>query len=632
MANNSILIGAPLTISWGDFSLLAGVLQISSDNDGNQVILNCGGTPVGDLISPLTGFVGLCDYMNATEPRHPNPVWSFDVGNNRLLVTSILEGGLSYVSEALSYSPDLAATLKLTVASGAVIVQAKDDPPVSDVPSGIYAVSQTVTLSGNPPGTDIYYSIDETPPSLLYSGPIVVSESQTITAVVRAYNAIRGTSVDSEPLVLEIVIREGTQRHFLIASYLKKLTLYSVSGSVEFDFLNSSDGITVEDGDFNTATVMQVQGMVLDEDGTIYFIDTPDPGLGGGDTLIRKMVFLSDTTGTIETIPVTPPIEKDVAPLKEVGITIDDSYIYTSDMVYSVIWRTPKAGGQRELFAGTVFNLPLGTPMGMCRINTDLYVADDGQGSVFKINSGGIVSTLANKDNFHDVFSCIDVFGTVYALPQDKSSHYFGLSKTLLSGVTTMIYPQDGSLADTTSYQALSRARGEDHIYEADVQNNLINVFDLEGALGTPISLAIPAPSYSPSNILVIGPGVIPEPNPEPPSPLSYKASDNPATSKLFVDLSIDEQVIFQGVPALNAVPLNPSIHAGLEGTLMFGDNQGTEDPFSEGLGSRFSLLYFKDNVNPGVSIPLQPIPSQQFNITLNGQNCTVSIYHKEDL
>lgn len=61
---------------------------------------------------------------------------------------------------------------------------------------------------------------------------------------------------------------------------------------------------------------------------------------------------------------------------------------------------------------------------------------------------------------------------------------------------------------------------------------------------------------------------------------------------KIFVDLNSNGIDISLATLAHDAVPLNPRSYAGFEGNLFFIDNQGSEDPTYEGLGSRFQLIY----------------------------------------
>jgi hypothetical protein len=96
----------------------------------------------------------------------------------------------------------------------------------------------------------------------------------------------------------------------------------------------------------------------------------------------------------------------------------------------------------------------------------------------------------------------------------------------------------------------------------------------------------------------------------------------------LYCDLAIDNNPIFYGQPCKNAWAVKPSSYFGFVGNLTFLDMQGSSDPFYSGLGSRFVLCYLP-SVGDDVIVPLDSIPSQQFDIVLGGQNVTLSIYDR---
>lgn len=99
----------------------------------------------------------------------------------------------------------------------------------------------------------------------------------------------------------------------------------------------------------------------------------------------------------------------------------------------------------------------------------------------------------------------------------------------------------------------------------------------------------------------------------------------------LYCDVILNGTTIITGTVCLNNVVLNPYKYVGFDGLLCFQDKQGSADPFYEGLNTRF-ILYYGQEGQPTLQVPLQPIPAQQFDIILGGQNCTISIYDKEVL
>jgi hypothetical protein len=98
----------------------------------------------------------------------------------------------------------------------------------------------------------------------------------------------------------------------------------------------------------------------------------------------------------------------------------------------------------------------------------------------------------------------------------------------------------------------------------------------------------------------------------------------------LYCDLAIDGTPLWTGVPCLNCVLIDSYLYLGFIGHLAFADSQGTLDPDYTGIGpgGRFWLLYSQAGQDP-LQVPLQAIPSQQFDIALGGQNCTISIYQQ---
>lgn len=60
----------------------------------------------------------------------------------------------------------------------------------------------------------------------------------------------------------------------------------------------------------------------------------------------------------------------------------------------------------------------------------------------------------------------------------------------------------------------------------------------------------------------------------------------------LYVDLYVNDKLIVGGVIGLNGVPIVGDTYFGFTGDLGFIDTQGTDDPDSSGLGSRWLLVY----------------------------------------
>lgn len=97
----------------------------------------------------------------------------------------------------------------------------------------------------------------------------------------------------------------------------------------------------------------------------------------------------------------------------------------------------------------------------------------------------------------------------------------------------------------------------------------------------------------------------------------------------LYCDLTVDGVVKWTGVPCLNGVDINSFAYLDFIGSLVFVDSMGKTNPIYTGLADRYVLLYIVSGQD-NVQIPLQAIPSQQFAIVLNDQNCVMSFYERD--
>lgn len=67
-------------------------------------------------------------------------------------------------------------------------------------------------------------------------------------------------------------------------------------------------------------------------------------------------------------------------------------------------------------------------------------------------------------------------------------------------------------------------------------------------------------------------------------------------SSFLYMDLSVDEKRIMQGVPCLFGNKMVGYRYLGFVGDLIFLDDVGQEDPRWDGLGGRFTLYYIEES------------------------------------
>jgi hypothetical protein len=60
----------------------------------------------------------------------------------------------------------------------------------------------------------------------------------------------------------------------------------------------------------------------------------------------------------------------------------------------------------------------------------------------------------------------------------------------------------------------------------------------------------------------------------------------------LFMNVSVNDELIIGGVICLNQVRIVRDLYLGFLGDFFFNDSQGSSDPYYTGLGSRFQLVY----------------------------------------
>jgi sugar lactone lactonase YvrE len=145
--------------------------------------------------------------------------------------------------------------------------------PVITPGSGTYTTTQSVTISDATAGATIYYAtngITPTTSSFVYTGPFIVSSSETIQAIAVA-SGYTNSAVASAAYTLNLPIA-GTPM------------IYTVAGNGTFGY--SGDG-----GPAVQAELGYIEGVVSDSAGNVYISDTAD-------SVVRK---ISAGTGTITT-------------------------------------------------------------------------------------------------------------------------------------------------------------------------------------------------------------------------------------------------------------------------------------------------------------------------------------------
>ena len=94
----------------------------------------------------------------------------------------------------------------------------------------------------------------------------------------------------------------------------------------------------------------------------------------------------------------------------------------------------------------------------------------------------------------------------------------------------------------------------------------------------------------------------------------------------LFMDLTVNNQVIFTGQFCPGQTLLRPDAYLGVTGALVFVDFQGFNDPTYDSINGRYQLMYWNGTATP-LFIPAQAVPVQNFVAVLGGQNCVVGLY-----
>lgn len=131
---------------------------------------------------------------NAAEPGAPSGVVAFTAAGNSVGTAPLV----------LDTTATFVATTSTTQIPAAAI-------PVIAPSAGTYTSAQTITIADATPGAKIYYTADGTAPtaaSTLYSGPFVITTSQTISAVAIAAG-YRASAVASQAYVIRILMPVG---------------------------------------------------------------------------------------------------------------------------------------------------------------------------------------------------------------------------------------------------------------------------------------------------------------------------------------------------------------------------------------------------------------------------------------
>jgi sugar lactone lactonase YvrE len=264
--------------------------------------------------------------------------------------------------------------------------------PVISLAGGVYAGTQTVTITDATSSSTIYYTTDGSYPSTSssqFSGSVTISSSETLIALAVA----TGHSWSSAA----------------IAEYLIQ------SSSTPFIYTVAGVGVDGYSGDGGQATIAEVNGpykAVADSAGNVYIADT-------GNNRVRKVAA---ATGIITTLAGngTAGFSGDTeaaidAELNQPGSVAIDSAgnIYIADSYNYVIRKVTAATGIITTFAGTgsgyysgdggpATSAGLGDPFGLALDGAgNLYIGLPGDDRIRMVTAGtGIITTVAGNGQF----------------------------------------------------------------------------------------------------------------------------------------------------------------------------------------------------------------------------------------
>jgi hypothetical protein len=102
----------------------------------------------------------------------------------------------------------------------------------------------------------------------------------------------------------------------------------------------------------------------------------------------------------------------------------------------------------------------------------------------------------------------------------------------------------------------------------------------------------------------------------------------------VYCSLSLGETIIWSSVPCKTGVNIKTSPYIPFSGNLVFLDTLGSTDPVYTLLGTRYQLVFLSDIAVPGDPtymqvIPLDAVANQTLKVTLDLQNCTISIFER---
>jgi len=367
--------------------------------------------------------------------------------------------------------------------------------------AGTYASAQSVTLSDATPGSSIYYTTDGSTPtsaSTLYTGPISVSHSETLEAIATA----SGYATSATAAAAYVIQTASTACNGQASG-----TICTLAGTANAGY--NGDGIPAL-----TAELYNVWATALDRNGNLYLSDA-------GNNRVRKV----SSSGIISTVAGTgvSGFSGDGGPATSAqltgprGIAFDSNgNLYIADTQNNRIRMVTQVGIISTIAGnGTPGATGDGGPATSAQlflpgsVTTDsngiLYFTDDDNSRVRKVDSSGIITTVAGTGVYGFSGDGGSAISAQFALPGglavDKNnnlyiadSNNYRIRKVTPSGVISTIagngspgFSGDGGPAiDAQLSDPVGIALdGGGNLYFADALTNYIRMVTPSGIIST---------------------------------------------------------------------------------------------------------------------------------------------------
>jgi hypothetical protein len=185
---------------------ISSAAMTATDDSGNSGTANVAGSATGTLatpsFSPAPGAYGSVQTVIISSASGGASIYYTTDGTTPSSSSTLYTAPLTVgTSETLSAIAIEAGDTTSGIATGDYTINvAPTGPPDFSVPAGTYSSPQTVSITSSTPGAVIYYTLDGSTPttsSAVYSGPITVSSTETITAFAQAPGAIASDDVQA---------------------------------------------------------------------------------------------------------------------------------------------------------------------------------------------------------------------------------------------------------------------------------------------------------------------------------------------------------------------------------------------------------------------------------------------------